>query len=274
VAYYNGRRISLAEARSMQQPSAEPTRAQRFTNAAEVAARSRESDVQTNVATLARSERSTESSAQPKTENESSVAARLPEFAENWSDRKGVWLTVQIGVYSKPVSLSDLYNVSNVMAEVLDRGMVRYTTGRFNALPAALAAKDAARAAGISDAFITAYIDGKRVSLAEAESRLANGAQSTPQISTQTTPPVETVPATMPETGYRLRIGAIDGQVPAATARALLLLEAKWGIRQSTDNAQTTYFSRTLSTKAEAERAAADFRELGAERLEVQELGR
>lgn len=270
VAYYNGKRISLAEARAVT-AEAETPLALRYSNAADVAARSRDAapstlavDGELRPLTTVQPETQTPRSPATLANNASSQPSIvLPEFAESWSNRKGVWLTVQIGVYSKPVSLADLYNVSDVMAEVLDQGMVRYTTGRFNELSAASAAKDRARAVGISDAFITAYIDGKRVPLTEAAARLANGEG-----------PVAPRSSASDAVTYMVKIGGFDGQVPGATARALLMLESKWGVKQSTQGDQTIYTTRKLETRGEAERALNEFKDMGAERLSIEDIRR
>lgn len=262
VAYRDGKRISLNEARELEGDQA-PV-ATRFTNANEVAEAARQRNETANARPSGGDAEKTADTRSSNTTATADIApdtngnkAVVPEFAENWIDSEGAWLTVQIGVYSKPVTLSDLYNVSNVMAEQLDRGMIRYTTGKFDELNAAVAAKERAKTAGISDAFVTAYLNGKRVSLAEVEAYLKSNA------------PTQAAPKEQAKEQFNIRIGGFDGKVPAETARALLMLESKWGIYQVTEGGATIYLSRTMNSRAEAQRAADEFIELGAEKVSV-----
>lgn len=243
VAYQNGKRISISEARNNQavnQPMAETASTTPTATATE----------ERNLAVANVTVESSSSIAEEGPSATDEVA--LPEFAERWNTSKGAWLTVQIGVYAKPVTLSELYNVSNVMAEVLEGGLVRYTTGKFETVEAAGAARERARSEGVSDAFVTAYIDGRRVSIAEFRSN-AQGVGSE----------VNTV------TVFRVQIGGFSGKVPAETARALLLLESKWGVFQREAGGETFYLTRTFSTAEAAERAANEFSQRGATAVEV-----
>ncbi len=81
---------------------------------------------------------------------------------------QGLFYTVQVGVYSKPVKLDQLYNLSNLNSELTEKGLIRYTSGRFSSLAEAGNGKQDAIAAGVGDAFITAYYNGRRISLREA----------------------------------------------------------------------------------------------------------
>jgi hypothetical protein len=84
----------------------------------------------------------------------------------------GLFYTVQVGVYSKPVKLDQLFNLSELNSELTGSGVIRYTTGRFGDLSAATNRKELAREKGVSDAFITAYYNGQRISLSEAKNVL------------------------------------------------------------------------------------------------------
>ncbi len=244
VAYRNGQRISISDARNSEQTQS---------TLAEVApVRSASS---TDDRSVAPKQPAAATTPLPDTTPENAPEdVTLPEFAERWNTSKGAWLTVQIGVYSKPVTLTDLYNVTNVMAEVLDGGLVRYTTGKFESVESAGAAREAARNQGINDAFVTAYIDGRRVSIAEFRS-YAQSEPATKEVSA--------------EEVFRVQIGGFSGKVPAETARALLLLESKWGVFQRETAGETFYFTRTFSSADAAERAANEFKQRGATAVEV-----
>ncbi len=82
---------------------------------------------------------------------------------------QGLFFTVQVGVYSKPVAASLLQNVNPLNSELTETNKIRYTSGQFNALSAAVIQRDEIRKAGITDAFVTAYYNGKRITLSEAD---------------------------------------------------------------------------------------------------------
>lgn len=90
---------------------------------------------------------------------------------------KGLFFTVQVGVYSKPVASKNMYNISNLNSELTESKKIRYTAGRFNSMMAAVEKRSEAKNLGIKDAFITAYYNGRRITLSEADRLLKeNGA--------------------------------------------------------------------------------------------------
>lgn len=85
---------------------------------------------------------------------------------------KGLFFTVQVGVYSKPVALDKLFNITPLNSERIDGGKIRYTTGRYGDMDRVRQRKDEAVRLGVTDAFITAYINGKRIPVREATALL------------------------------------------------------------------------------------------------------
>lgn len=81
---------------------------------------------------------------------------------------KGLFFTVQVGVYSKPVSTTQLFNISPLNSEQIAGGQIRYTSGMFPSVELAQTQKQYVVNAGVSDAFITAYFNGNRISVAQA----------------------------------------------------------------------------------------------------------
>jgi WD40-like Beta Propeller Repeat len=81
----------------------------------------------------------------------------------------GLFFTVQVGVYSKPVTSEKLYYVNPLNSELTDSKKIRYTSGTFTDMQAAVDKRAEARALGIADAFITAYYNGQRITLTEAD---------------------------------------------------------------------------------------------------------
>jgi hypothetical protein len=81
----------------------------------------------------------------------------------------GLFFTVQVGVYTKPVTSEKLYYVNPLNSELTDSKKIRYTSGTFTDMQAAVDKRAEARALGINDAFITAYYNGQRITLTEAD---------------------------------------------------------------------------------------------------------
>ena len=94
------------------------------------------------------------------------VPAKLIEKTE------GVFFTVQIGVYAKPSRNNVLTTYSDLHAEKLTNGQIRYTSGEFQNIADVLKQRDSVRANGIPDAFVTAYKNGKRITVPEAKKEL------------------------------------------------------------------------------------------------------
>ncbi len=85
---------------------------------------------------------------------------------------RGLFFTVQVGVYSRPVALDKLFNITPLNSERLANGTIRYTTGTYNDTDAARTRRDEAVQRGVKDAFITAYLNGQRIPVREANALL------------------------------------------------------------------------------------------------------
>jgi hypothetical protein len=112
-------------------------------------------------------------------------ADELPELAYNQAPgaveaqpielKQGLFFTVQIGVYNRPVSESRLKRLPEIMSIRLPNGQIRYSSGMFDSTSDASPRRSLAVDKGISDAYITAYYRGERISIAEARRLLAEG---------------------------------------------------------------------------------------------------
>ena len=85
---------------------------------------------------------------------------------------KGLFFTVQVGVYSKPVPLGRIFNLNPLNSERTETAKVRYTTGVFLDQEKARIRKDETVVLGVKDAFVTAYLNGKRIPMREANALL------------------------------------------------------------------------------------------------------
>lgn len=125
----------------------------------------------------------------------------------------GLLFTVQIGVYNRQVSKGQLRNLGPIFSEKLPSGLYRYTAGIYNDPERLLTDKKRVVDLGIRDAFVSAYLNGKRISFADGKDKKANDANiklepqnpiifpeggaviTTPEVTNTNTPVENTTPA-------------------------------------------------------------------------------
>ena len=83
--------------------------------------------------------------------------------------KKGLFYTVQIGVFNRPVGPEYTYGYEDLLTIRLPNGQIRYATGMFNSVEEALPRREDALQRGVKGAFVTAYFKGERITLAEAK---------------------------------------------------------------------------------------------------------
>ncbi|MDX1652418.1 MAG: SPOR domain-containing protein [Brumimicrobium sp.] len=86
--------------------------------------------------------------------------------------REGLFYTVQVGVFDKPVSSGEIQNLPNLITTLLPNGQIRYSTGHYQSESEAQDAISEAVSKGFSDAFVTAYYKGERIPLYQAKELL------------------------------------------------------------------------------------------------------
>lgn len=86
---------------------------------------------------------------------------------------KGLFFTVQVGVYSKPTALDRLFNITPLNSELTATGKIRYTTGIYREEGQAAQRRNGTVALGVSDAFVTAYLNGQRIPVRDARALVA-----------------------------------------------------------------------------------------------------
>ena len=95
--------------------------------------------------------------------------------ASELNTTQGMLFTVQIGVYSNEASNSQLYNLQPIYRERLPNGYYRYTAGVYNNIDKVKGDKAKVNALGIKDAFVSAYLNGERIKIADAMAKLGSG---------------------------------------------------------------------------------------------------
>ncbi len=88
----------------------------------------------------------------------------------------GLLYTIQIGVYTKQITKPQLLNLRPVFREQLTNGLYRYTVGIYNNPERILSDKTKVIELGVRDAFVSAYLNGRRISFVEARERQSTDA--------------------------------------------------------------------------------------------------
>lgn len=175
VAYMNGERISLSNARQVSGGAQSAT---------STVASSQEVNTLTSSQTSSTKQPADVVLAVQKVDVRPLQAGEKAEVVEV-TQRGDLFYTVQVGVYLSEVDPSVMLNVNPLNAERTSNNTIRYSSGVYSSVTEATQAKNNIVDMGISDAFVTAYYKGERISVARAR-ELAATAQTT-----TTTVPVE-----------------------------------------------------------------------------------
>ena len=81
----------------------------------------------------------------------------------------GLLYRVQIGVYRGFVNEKHLHGMQEIVSMQLPDGQVRYSSGSFDSVEKANPRRIEALEKGVRGAFVTAYYNGERISIAESK---------------------------------------------------------------------------------------------------------
>ena len=189
VAYYNGKRISIAEARrlealqNVEENEEIPVVIRHEAPAdyvepdfiADNSMSTKNADVEgsgvvvpTNGTAISSNASTTSVSSSSNTATAISGSAVVAGMSAEDVTVKGVYYAVQIGVYKDKRQSWQMHGVSPIDYETMPNGFIRHTSGRFAEYDLARVAQMNIRRHGIPDAFVIACIDGRKVSFAEA----------------------------------------------------------------------------------------------------------
>lgn len=181
VVFFNGKRITMAEALAMLEREGKTP------------------DVGPNTVGISENVNPNNNVVTPKTTTEIPVV-----ITKELEKTKNLLYTVQIGVYSRQISKARLSNLTPIYSELLPNGLYRYTAGIYNNTDKVINDKRRVINLGIKDAFVSAYLDGKRLPFNDAKAKKES--DSTVQFEPEN-------PIVFPETGAVESTPAI---VPAA----------------------------------------------------------
>lgn len=155
VVYFNGQRITLAEAVAKLKASGQPADLVSVNNTSAGITTNANVPKNTFVA---------------NTNNAANTVDTQPvEVTKELEQMNGLLYTVQIGVFSKQVTRAQLYNLRPIYTEKLPNGLYRYTAGIYNQSSKLLEDKRKVVDLGVKDAFVSAYYNAKRIPFAEGQ---------------------------------------------------------------------------------------------------------
>jgi hypothetical protein len=286
VAFYNGKRVSLNEALRVSGGTQTITEDQANTG-----------NVTTPVQTQDFGQRV----------NDSSPAETAPANAAKAVDVnsiKEVFYTVQVGVFSKRVEESELFGIQPLNVEVTSNGFYRYTSGVYADVANASRHKEYVLNKGVSDAFITAYYNGKRISLDKAKALLEENPELNEgnsgeeliieEAENNVVLPLPVIEESVPEEreevevapheevvvsreeklpeasdlSYVIFIGSYTNSIPNNVATALLE-NSDVGIKRAINGGSTIYSTKELSSLNEATILLQRFHERGVDQAKI-----
>ena len=154
VVYYNGKRISLNEALAIMEKEGKTIDASAPQSAGITA--------NTNIPKV-------QAPQNPALNPQDNVVVVTKELEQI----NGLLYTVQIGVYTKQITKRQLLNLKPIFTEKLNSGLFRYTAGIYNNAERLITDKRKVVDLGVKDAFVSAYLNGKRIPFNDGKTRQA-----------------------------------------------------------------------------------------------------
>jgi hypothetical protein len=150
VAYCNGKKITLGEARILEaRGECVPIESEQFVV-----------EIQNN----------TQEALKLQKESTSTLPLAINSPSNNLNSSRNLYFTVQIGVYNQFINEKVKFpSLTEIGTNKIATGQIRYSTGKFKDVNTAKERKDIAVGSGIKDAFIVAYFNGERITIAAAK---------------------------------------------------------------------------------------------------------
>ncbi|MGE0561981.1 MAG: hypothetical protein AB7O47_09210 [Flavobacteriales bacterium] len=271
VAFYNGKRININEARAMAGGgTVAENNSQLIVNSSQPANNTDATNTNTNNTSTTSKELPA-----PKT----NVELVEDGISTDVNKIKGVFFTVQVGVYSRPITAEQLNNLSPLNSERTSNGLIRYTSGVYPTINEANSAKARIVDLGITDAFVIAYANGNRIGVNEAiglSTDKNNVVTTTGNNSTvennKTTNSVGNeevvIPGNNSKIVYTLILGEYTDEVPVEDAAVYLKLSGK-GLKVEEKNGKTVYSMGPYSDYNTANDARAEMKAEGVKNPKV-----
>lgn len=175
---------------------------------------------------------------------------------------EGIFYTVQIGVYSTEITKDQLFNLASINSERIQGGLIRYTSGLYYNIDEANVAKERIRKIGISDAFVIAYQNGKKIPVSLASQLIANNKSQTNENNESKTSNNQSQPnehnqlkqneKSPVEIVFKVKIGEYEKEVSNEDAAVFLKLST-FGVDNFKDGLYTIYTVGSYTNYQEAQ---------------------
>ncbi|MFH0864728.1 MAG: hypothetical protein V1904_00935 [Bacteroidota bacterium] len=134
----------------------------------------------------------------------------------------GLFYSVQVGVYVKPVTSAQLFNITPLYDEIMANGYYRYLSGTYTNIQQAVTAKNTIVTKGVTDAFVVVYYNGKKITFAEAKTlqagnaniAIANNNTTVNNTTTNTTTTTTNTTTVNIDISFKVQVGAYKKEVP------------------------------------------------------------
>ena len=133
------------------------------------------------------------------------------------------------------------YGLDNLYTKTNNQGTIKYCYGKFDSYEKAAASKIIAVNKGVSDAFVTAYFNGKRVTIAQAKTMEV----------TSTEKPKEKQKS---QGKFTIKIGEYESKLPVDEAKAFFEFK-DMGLERVESDGKIVYTVGSYDTEAAAEKA-------------------
>ncbi|MFT6801278.1 MAG: hypothetical protein ACJA2N_000447 [Salibacteraceae bacterium] len=168
-----------------------------------------------------------------------------------------LFFTVQVGVYNDKIQPGSVFTITPLNSEKIANNLVRYSSGVYGSIVQANQARNAILQMGISDAFVTAYNKGSRVSLSEARTLMSLNENSNVVIPTTPVEPDVAGSSVGVNSTYFIKVGPYQGGIPVEQAREILMLNSLGVVVEKNNNA-TLYKIGNFTDRQEAEAIKVD----------------
>jgi len=185
---------------------------------------------------------------------------------------RGRVYSVQVGAFRGVPEEQSLRQLGTLTREDAGAdGWLRLFSGRFDTEAEARRHLSELRAAGLSDAFVVVYINGRRTPLLMAGNTATMGLQelaSTAPLNgglqnEQGVAPAEEVVREAPGRQWQVQLGTYASTIPVRLANAILDAPLDWGIQSTREDGLTRYVTRLVNDEAQAQAWLETAREMG-----------
>ncbi len=197
----------------------------------------------------------------------------IPPAGNSINEIKGLVYTVQVGSFSTHKGFIRLRKIKQLYYWTDERGTIKYNSGTYTGVADARAAKEIIVAnTVVKDAFVTAYYNGKRITITQAKSLAGKGSEPTnatpDRISNTPAPIIENTAAptnvykeidsssfalaSQTKVIYTVRITSFTGAVPIDTVNKLLTYASEGIEPYKEQEGVTAYYAGKFPDYAEA----------------------